>query len=104
MIALFKQHEMNFQTLDMSNNELLVYIQSNFEPKEIEVIEEIENLRKDLIRIWDELIVNKHQRDDVIKMWDLVCLPPNFGKLSIFLNVDFMIFNYRKCLHLFNSQ
>ncbi|CAH8553508.1 unnamed protein product [Schistosoma haematobium] len=78
VIALFKQHEMNFQTLDMSNNELLVYIQSNFEPKEIEVIEEIENLRKDLIRIWDELIVNKHQRDDVIKMWDLVCLPPNF--------------------------
>ncbi|CAH8557548.1 unnamed protein product [Schistosoma rodhaini] len=78
VIALFKQHEVNFQSLDMSNNELLVYIQSNFEPKEIEVIEEIENLRKDLIRIWDELIMNKHQRDDVIKMWDLVCLPPNF--------------------------
>ncbi|TNN21253.1 Programmed cell death 6-interacting protein isoform 1 [Schistosoma japonicum] len=78
VIALFKQHEADFQTLNMSNNELLVYIQSNFEAKEIGIIEEIENLRKDLIRIWDELIVNKQQRGDVIKMWDLVCLPPNF--------------------------
>ncbi|KAH8877907.1 programmed cell death 6-interacting protein [Schistosoma japonicum] len=70
VIALFKQHEADFQTLNMSNNELLVYIQSNFEAKEIGIIEEIENLRKDLIRIWDELIVNKQQRGDVIKMWD----------------------------------
>ncbi|CAH8562203.1 unnamed protein product [Heterobilharzia americana] len=78
VISLFKQHEAAFQILNMSSNELLVYIQSSFDAKEIEAIEEIENIRKDLIRIWEQLEVNKCQRVDVMHMWDLVCLPPNF--------------------------
>nr|CAH8847333.1 unnamed protein product [Trichobilharzia regenti] len=78
VISLFKQHEASFQTLNLPENEIIAYIQSNLEVEEISIIAEIENIRKDLIRIWEQLEVNKCQRNDVIKMWELVCLPPNF--------------------------
>ncbi|VDQ14068.1 unnamed protein product [Trichobilharzia regenti] len=80
VISLFKQHEASFQTLNLPENEIIAYIQSNLEVEEISIIAEIENIRKDLIRIWEQLEVNKCQRNDVIKMWELVCLPPNFSK------------------------